>query len=382
MAVPVEQVGGIESLLTMVGGKVCSTRQGSLRSSRTTTNEAGTRPVLPAVALSAQTLPLMPWPASVHTTPGSVDINADFTMMVTGAGSADPRMKAAVQRTLVRLARQTGLPITWVERPRPLANRVTMQVVVERRDHKEPQRLGRRRKLLAPNLPAADIRLSADGPLGALRGSRNFPAVGPAKSVRRPRPASRSHTSTSAISPAFPWRGLSLDVSRHFIPVEEVERTIDGLAAVKLNVLHWHLSDDQGFRVESKKFPRLQESGLGRLLLHAGGSPRGGCLCARSRRPDCARIRHARPFHQLAARLIPSLASGAGPYNIVHEFGDPSGVIDPDQRIHLSVSRRLHRRDGKAVSRRILSHRRRRGQRESLDRRAAYPRVHESAPHR
>ena len=59
--------------------------------------------------------------------------------------------------------------------------------------------------------------------------------------------------------PRFPWRGLSLDVSRHFIPVDGVLRTLAGMGAVKLNVFHWHLSDDQGFRIESKKYPRLQK---------------------------------------------------------------------------------------------------------------------------
>jgi hexosaminidase len=50
-----------------------------------------------------------------------------------------------------------------------------------------------------------------------------------------------------------------LDVSRHFEPVDVIERTLDGMALSKLNVFHWHLSDDQGFRAESKKFPRLTE---------------------------------------------------------------------------------------------------------------------------
>src|SRR5262249_11781717 len=59
--------------------------------------------------------------------------------------------------------------------------------------------------------------------------------------------------------PRFPWRGLLIDVSRHFMPVDVMKRELDGMEAVKLNVLHWHLSDDQGFRVESKKFPRLQQ---------------------------------------------------------------------------------------------------------------------------
>jgi hexosaminidase len=59
--------------------------------------------------------------------------------------------------------------------------------------------------------------------------------------------------------PRFPWRGLMLDVSRHWMLVGVVERNLDAMAAVKLNVFHWHLSDDQGFRVESKRFPKLQQ---------------------------------------------------------------------------------------------------------------------------
>jgi len=59
--------------------------------------------------------------------------------------------------------------------------------------------------------------------------------------------------------PRFPWRGLMIDVSRHFMPLDVIKRNIDGMAAVKLNVLHLHLSDDQGFRVESKSFPKLHQ---------------------------------------------------------------------------------------------------------------------------
>lgn len=60
-------------------------------------------------------------------------------------------------------------------------------------------------------------------------------------------------------SPRFAWRGLLLDVALHFMPVDVVKRTLDGMAAVKMNVLHLHLCNDQGFRVESKVFPRLQK---------------------------------------------------------------------------------------------------------------------------
>ncbi len=61
--------------------------------------------------------------------------------------------------------------------------------------------------------------------------------------------------------PRFPWRGLMIDSARHFQPIEVLKRNLDAMAAVKLNVLHWHLTEDQGFRVESKKFPELHLQG-------------------------------------------------------------------------------------------------------------------------
>lgn len=59
--------------------------------------------------------------------------------------------------------------------------------------------------------------------------------------------------------PRFTWRGLMMDVARHFMPVEVVKRNLDAMALVKLNVFHWHLSDDQGFRVETKTLPELYQ---------------------------------------------------------------------------------------------------------------------------
>ncbi|MFJ2584705.1 beta-N-acetylhexosaminidase [Streptomyces sp. NPDC087538] len=62
-------------------------------------------------------------------------------------------------------------------------------------------------------------------------------------------------------SPRFPWRGMMLDVARHFLPKDDVLRYLDLLAAHKLNVFHFHLTDDQGWRIEIKRFPRLTEVG-------------------------------------------------------------------------------------------------------------------------
>jgi len=61
--------------------------------------------------------------------------------------------------------------------------------------------------------------------------------------------------------PRYPWRGLMIDVSRHWIPKDVILRNLDAMVALKMNVFHWHLSDYQGFRVESKMFPKLHELG-------------------------------------------------------------------------------------------------------------------------
>ena len=65
-------------------------------------------------------------------------------------------------------------------------------------------------------------------------------------------------------APRYPWRGMLLDVSRHFFPKEFVKKFIDFLAMHKMNTFHWHLTDDQGWRIEIKKYPRLTEVGAWR----------------------------------------------------------------------------------------------------------------------
>ncbi len=62
-------------------------------------------------------------------------------------------------------------------------------------------------------------------------------------------------------APEYPHRGLSLDCARHFFPAAEVRRIIEGISLAKINTLHWHLSDDQGWRIESRVFPKLCAQG-------------------------------------------------------------------------------------------------------------------------
>ena len=74
--------------------------------------------------------------------------------------------------------------------------------------------------------------------------------------------------------PRFKWRGLMLDVSRHFFTKQEVERLLDEMALHKLNTFHWHLVDDQGWRIEIKKYPKLTEVGAWRSASGFGLDPK------------------------------------------------------------------------------------------------------------
>ncbi|WP_238149681.1 family 20 glycosylhydrolase [Dyella jiangningensis] len=76
--------------------------------------------------------------------------------------------------------------------------------------------------------------------------------------------------------PRFAWRGLMLDVARHFEPPAEVKRMLDAMAQHKLNVFHWHLTDDQGWRLEIRRYPRLTQVGAWRQPPGADAKPYGG----------------------------------------------------------------------------------------------------------
>ena len=110
--------------------------------------------------------------------------------------------------------------------------------------------------------------------------------------------------------PRFPWRGAMLDVARHFFTVDEVKRYVDLLSLHKMNRLHLHLADDQGWRIEIKSWPDLTAKGG---LAEVGGTPGGLLHAGAVRRPrrlrrgpvrhHRARDRHARP-HQRGAVVV------------------------------------------------------------------------------
>ena len=106
-----------------------------------------------------------------------------------------------------------------------------------------------------------------------------------------PDPAGTSLTTHLALpcvhiedQPRFKWRGVMLDVSRHFFSKTEVEQLLDAMARYKLNTFHWHLTDDQGWRIEIKKYPRLTQVGAWRNSIGFGLDPKAGTAYGRDGR--------------------------------------------------------------------------------------------------
>jgi hexosaminidase len=138
--------------------------------------------------------------------------------------------------------------------------------------------------------------------------------------------------------PRFPWRGLLIDVCRHWMPVEVIKRNLEAMAAVKLNVLHWHLSEDQGFRVESKVYP----------LLHQKGSD--GLYYTQEQVREVVRYAADRgvrvvpefdmPAHTQAWLVgYPDLSAGKGPFEIARAWGVMDPVLDPtSERVYAFIS--------------------------------------------
>ena len=194
---------------------------------------------------SAAAPAFMPLPVKMEARNGRLSIDRNFN--IAASGCADPRVSAAAGRLLERIARQTGIPMSG-------GPEVKLRVECRARGAEYPS-LGEDESYTL-DVDAAAATVKAATGAGALHGMETFAqAIVPGPSGFE---VGAIHIEDH---PRFPWRGLMLDVSRHWMPLEVVERNLDAMAAVKLNVFHWHLSDDQGFRVESKRWPKLAELG-------------------------------------------------------------------------------------------------------------------------
>ena len=273
-----------------------------------------------AGAATAQTqtpvpLPLMPLPAEVHMGSGEFIIDNGFGISL--EGYQEPRLQRAKQRFLDTLSRETGIPL-WRE---AILNKP--HFFIETKGPSEPvQQLGEDESYQLEITPA-EVHLKAANPLGVLRGLQTFLEL-----VRITPTGFSAPAITINDRPRFPWRGLMIDSSRHFMPLDVIKRNIDGMEAVKLNVFHWHLSDNQGFRAESNRFPLLQEKGSDGLY-YTQDQIRDVIAYARDRGirtiPE-----FDMPCHTTSWFVgYPNLASAKGPFQIERKWGVFDPAMDP-----------------------------------------------------
>jgi hexosaminidase len=266
-------------------------------------------------AQSNAPLPLMPLPAAIELREGRFMIGPSFSIEVRAQG--DARVQHAVERFRQAIARRGH------EMGDTQAGKANF-IITCASEGENIQKLGEDESYRLEITPA-EVHLDAPNPLGVIHGLQTFLQLATSG------PDGLS-TPVAVIEdrPRFPWRGLLIDVSRHFIPADAIKRNLDGMEAMKLNVLHWHLSDDQGFRVESKRFPKLQQmSSDGQY--YTQDQIKDVIVYARDRGirvvPEFDVPGHTTSWFA----AYPELAGAPGPYEIWRRFGVNDAAMDPSR---------------------------------------------------
>ena len=260
---------------------------------------------------------LMPQPAQLSTQEGHLIVTPSF-----GAATdrfRDARLDAAIVRSLGRIKNRTGISISTSPDSGSASSALVVSVdgaggAIQSIDEDESYVL---------EITASGAHLRATTVVGAMHGLATLEQLIQSDATSYFIPAVLIHD-----TPRFRWRGLMIDCARHFIPVDVLKRTLDGMASVKLNVFHWHLSEDQGFRIESKAFPKLTELGSDGMF-YTQEDAREIVTYARARGIRVV-PEFDMPGHTTAWFVgYPDLASASGPFQIQRKFGVFDPVMDP-----------------------------------------------------
>jgi hexosaminidase len=268
---------------------------------------------------------IMPAPAEMRMEDGRLPIDAGLTVAIRGVD--DARVTAELGRMLQRWQERTGYTFAHTATGSFAISRgaaaavATLTVDTARRSPEIPA-LGDDESYTLDVAPHAAA-LHAHTTVGAQRGLQTILLLLQSDDRGWFLPAVRISD-----HPRFAWRGLMIDVCRHWQPMEVIKRNLDGMALVKLNVLHLHLSDDQGFRIESRRYPRLQEAGSdGHFFTQEQMRDIIAYAAARGIRvvPEFDIPGHATSW----VVGFPALASAPGPYAIERKWGVFNPVLDP-----------------------------------------------------
>lgn len=234
---------------------------------------------------------------------------------------ADPRLDSAVERMLQRLERRTALVLSHDIAHSPQG----ATLIIDCAGPGQAVQSMSEDESYGMDVSGESITLRAPTTVGVIRGLETVLQLVDADSTGFFIPGVSIQD-----SPRFQWRGLLVDVSRHFEPVDAIKRTLDAMSAVKLNVLHWHLSDDQGIRVESNTYPKLQQLGSDGLY-YTQAQIRDIVAYARDRGirvvPEFDMPGHASSWFI----GYPRYASAPGPYHLARTWSrfDPVPLFDP-----------------------------------------------------
>ena len=266
--------------------------------------------------LQAQNSDLAVMPLPAHWQRGAGAFVVDRSIGVEFEGYTEPRLERARERFLERLSGETGILIwpTMGNKPKIFIHTKGASAEVQKLGEDESYHL---------KVTPDEVQLDAPNPLGVLRGLQTLLQLVQITPDGFVVPAVEIED-----GPRFPWRGLMIDSGRHFMPLEVIKRSLNGMEAVKLNVFHWHLSEDQGFRVESLKHPLLTKDGSDGLY-YTQAQIREVIAYARD---HGIRVipEFDMPCHTTAwFASYPQLASGKGPYHIMREWGVADSGMDP-----------------------------------------------------
>jgi hexosaminidase len=268
------------------------------------------------VPASAETaLPIIPIPAKV--VQGSGQLIVEHGVRIVFEGYKETRLERAQERFAATLSREMGIP----ELPRQPLEPATL-VIKTVGPSEAVQQLGEDESYHL-EIKTTGALLTAPNPLGILHGLQTFLQL-----VHSTPEGFAVAAMSIDDKPRFPWRGLMIDAGRHFIPLDVIRENLNGMEAVKMNVFHWHLSEDQGFRIESKTFPLLQSKGSDGLY-YTQDQVRDILAYARDRGirvvPEFDMPGHATSWFV----GYPDLASGKGPYQIERHWGIFDPAMDP-----------------------------------------------------
>jgi hexosaminidase len=273
-----------------------------------------------AIPAADRTLDLMPAPAKLTAADGKFRVTDAF--YVAGEGETGARARNASARFMSRLSGRTGLffkqDFLLSQAP---GDAVSLAYACERAGKLEPNEDESYRLAVG----SGRMSLTAKTDFGVLRGLETLLQLLSSDGEGYYFPCVEVQD-----APRFTWRGLMIDAGRHFMPVDMVKRTLDGMAAVKLNVLHWHLSEDQGFRVECKTFPKLHR--LGSDGFYYTQDQIRDVIAYAAERGIRVMPEFDIPGHSTSwFAAYPEYASGTGPYAIERKFGIFSPAFDPTE---------------------------------------------------